>query len=91
MKALIFNGKIIQTEAQEFPVHKNLTWVDFSDTTPAPKVGWSYNGEVFTAPPSLLSPPPKSEAPLNAEELATHLIKKGTITQGEIDTIKTAR
>ena len=36
-------------------------------------------------------PPLKSDAPLTADELATHLITKGTTTRDEIDTIKTSR
>ena len=91
MKALIFDGKVVQIEATEFPVAPGLTWVDTAGVTPAPEVGWAYDGTSFTAPSPLPSPPPKSAAPLTAEELATHLIAKGTINQAEVDAIKVDR
>jgi len=59
MKALIFEGKVIQIEAQEFPVAPALEWVDIAGIVPAPQVGWSYNGVVFTVPPP--TPPPPSD------------------------------
>ncbi len=90
MFALIFDGKVVQTEAAEFDVHEDLVWVDISGILPAPKAGWFYDGAVFTAPP-VPSRPPKSEAPLNAEELATELVRKGIITRAEFDAIKTSR
>ena len=43
------------------------------------------------APPPPPPPPPKSAAPLTVDELATHLVTKTLITQGEIDAIKAAR
>ena len=54
MRALVFEGKIIQIEAREFPVAPALGWIDIAAVTPPPKVGWSYDGTVFAAPP----PPP---------------------------------
>ena len=42
----------------------------------------------FNPPPP---PPPRSPPPLTAEELAVHLITKGTITQTEVDDIKAGR
>ena len=50
MKALIFDSKVVQIKATQFPVAPALTWVDITEITPAPEVGWSYNGVVFTAP-----------------------------------------
>lgn len=91
MKALVFEGKIVQIEVEEFPVAPALTWINITGITPAPKVSWSYDSVTFTAPPPLPLPPPKSAAPLTAEELADHLITKNVITQGEIDAIKAAR
>ena len=90
MKALILNGKVVQIEAAEFPVAPALTWVDITGITPAPEVRWFYDGRDFTAP---LAPvrPPKSEAPLSAEELATELVRKGLISRAEFDAIKTNR
>lgn len=91
MKALVFDGKVVQIEAKEFPVSSALRWVDITGVTPAPETGWSYDGVAFTAPPSPPPPPPKSDAPLTAEELAAHLITRNVITQGEVDTIKATR
>jgi len=51
MKALIFEDKIVQIEADEFPVASALEWVDIAGLTPQPEVGWSYDGVSF-APPS---------------------------------------
>lgn len=42
----------------------------------------------FRTPPP---PPPKSAATLTAEELATQMIKDGTMTQAKIEAIKAAR
>ena len=90
-QALVFDGKVVQIEAQAFPVAPTLAWTDISGITPAPKVGWSYNGIVFTAPTPLPPPPPKSATPLTAEELAAQMIKDGTMTQAKIDALKAAR
>ncbi len=54
MKALIFDGKVVQIGAAEFPVAPALQWIDISGVSPAPDVGWSYDGATFTPPP----PPP---------------------------------
>ncbi len=62
MEALIFDGKVVQIEAQEFPVSPALSWVDINSVTPRPKVGWTYNGVVFTAPPPVLAPPKPTDA-----------------------------
>ena len=52
MKALIFDGKVVQIEVQEFDVAPALEWVDIGSVTPAPEVGWTYDGVTFTPPPS---------------------------------------
>ncbi len=88
--ALIFDNKVVQIEPAEFPVSPALKWVDITGVTPIPEVSWSYDGRDFTAPPVPIRPP-KSEAPLSAEELATHLVAKSLTTRAELDAIKTSR
>jgi len=90
MFALTFDGKVVQIELVEFPVHSALVWVDISAEVPMPQVGWLYDGNNFTAPP-LKTRPPKSDGPLLAEELATQMITDGTMTRAKIDSIKAAR
>ena len=51
MKALVFDGRVVQIEATEFDVHEDLVWVDITVIVPVPEVGWSYDGTVFTPPP----------------------------------------
>lgn len=58
MFALILSGSVIQIEVAEFPVHPSFQWIDISSVVPTPKVGWSFNGVVFTPPP----PPPLPES-----------------------------
>lgn len=91
MFALVFEGRVVQVESEEFPVSSALAWIDISDVTPQPEVGWSHDGVAFNTPPPDPAPPPKSDAPLTAEELAAHLVVKGAITEGEITAIKAAR
>ena len=57
MKALIFENKVVQIAAQEFPVAPALQWIDITGLTPQPEVGWSFDGATFAGPPS----PPLSE------------------------------
>lgn len=52
MHALIHQGKVIQIEAVPFEVAPALQWVNLAGISPAPQVGWAYNGSSFTAPPS---------------------------------------
>jgi len=47
MKALVFEGKVVQVEENEFPVHKNLIWIDCDSEV---KAGWLYNDDLFSAP-----------------------------------------
>ncbi len=81
---------VTQIEAVIFPVHEDLVWVDITGVTPTPEVGWNYDGADFTAP---LPPvrPPKSAAPLSAEEIATLMVDKGLASRSEFDAIKTDR
>jgi len=57
MKALIFENKVVDIQEAEFEVHSSLTWVDCDDTV---KIGFSYDGSIFT-----------SNLP-TAEEIAEH-------------------
>jgi hypothetical protein len=50
MFALIATGRVAQIEADTFPVHPDLVWVDISTLVPAPAVGWTYDGTAFVAP-----------------------------------------
>ncbi len=61
MNALIFNGKVVQIETDIFPVASALEWVDIDGITPAPEVGWFYDGVVFTSPPPPPPPPTNDE------------------------------
>ena len=53
MKALIFDSKVVQIEAAEFPVAPALEWVDITGIMPSPEVGWAYDGNTFSPPPGL--------------------------------------
>jgi hypothetical protein len=48
--ALIANGLVVQIEANRFPVHPELVWLDVSAVTPPPEVGWTYDGADFAPP-----------------------------------------
>jgi len=56
MYALIFQNKIIQIEAEPFPVTPNLIWVEITGNE---KVGYSYADGKFKAPEDKLRPEPK--------------------------------
>ena len=47
MKAIIFEGEVLQIEAKEFEVHSDWQWVDCDDTV---EVSWRYDGTNFTNP-----------------------------------------
>ena len=44
MKALILNGKVVDTAETEFEVHSSMSWVDCDDKV---AVGWTYDGKTF--------------------------------------------
>ena len=44
MKALILNGKVVDTASTEFEVHSSMTWVDCENTV---KQGYAYDGSKF--------------------------------------------
>ena len=46
MKALIFENKVVDVQATEFEVAPTMSWVDCDDTV---KVGFNYDGSIFTS------------------------------------------
>jgi len=50
MKALIYEGKVVQIEEKEFPVARQLVWVECDNTDVA--TGWEYDSgsKVFSEP-----------------------------------------
>ncbi len=89
--ALILDSKVVQISAVQTPVSVSLQWIDITGITPAPEVGWSFDGRDFTPPPAPPPTRPRSVDPLSAEEIATELVRKGLVTRAEFDTIKTSR
>lgn len=47
MKALIFNGSVVQVELTPFEVHEDWKWVECGSDV---KQGWTFDGENFIAP-----------------------------------------
>jgi hypothetical protein len=56
MKALIFNGEVIELNETGFPVAPALTWVDCS---PEVEVNWTYSNGTFSAPTVVTKSAPK--------------------------------
>lgn len=56
--AKIQNGIVINTvlAPSTDPQDAAFTWVDITNLTPPPSIGWDYDGSIFTAPAS--GPPP---------------------------------
>ena len=65
MKALILNGKVVDTASTEFEVHSSMTWVDCENTV---KQGYAYDGSTFT------SNEPTAEEIAAKEAAATKLV-----------------
>ena len=61
----------------------NRDWQEYQD--------WLADGNTPQPADPILPSPPKSDAPLTAEELAAHLVTEGTITAGAVTAIKAAR
>lgn len=74
MRALVFKGKVVQIEANKFPVHEALKWVNLAGLSPQPEVGWSYDGAVFTPPPIPPPLPPHPDITLKAALAGTNTI-----------------
>ena len=53
MKALIFEGKVVELADQQFEVHEGIQWVDAPDGI---AVGYMYDGASFSAPPAPPAP-----------------------------------
>ena len=79
-----FVANLIVVEDLDHPVDAGHTLVATDMAGP----GWNYDGIKFSPPPT---PPPLPPADLTAEELASLLVGKNTITRAEINTIKTDR
>jgi hypothetical protein len=62
MFALTFQGKVVQIEAAQFPVHSALVWVDIGANLQGVVPSWSYDGVIFAAPVVLPPPPPPTKA-----------------------------
>ncbi len=66
MKALILNNKVVQVEAQEFPVAPSLEWIDAIDGV---MPGWGYIDGQFIEPipePVIIDDTPSVQEQLNA-------------------------
>lgn len=57
MKALIYQGSVVQISSEEFEVNPAYIWVDCDENV---QVGWGYVDGVFI-------PPPQPPTPTNAE------------------------
>lgn len=53
--ALVHEGTICQISLEKFPVAGSIRWIDLARVSPAPAVGWLWNGAEFTSPPALAS------------------------------------
>ncbi len=87
-KVLIQNGKVHEIFGASVPPLTPELMAQIAEAPGNVEEGWDYDGLTFTPPPP---PPPKSASPLTAEELATILVTKGTITDSEVLAIKVAR
>ena len=69
MKALVLNKEVVQLEEKEFPVAPDLKWIDCDNTV---KVGYSYDGSKFAAPPE--PPEPSDEQLAEGARLQRNLL-----------------
>ena len=77
MFALVFDGQVVQIETTQFDVAPTLSWVDIAGVSPAPEVGWSYDGTDFTAPPP--PPPPPTNDQIYDEVIQNQRVFKGYV------------
>ena len=47
MKALIFNGKVVDLAEKEFEVHSSLIWVEITESTGTAEFAGSWDGSKF--------------------------------------------
>ena len=47
MKALIFNGKVVDLAEKEFEVHSSLIWVEITESTGTAEIAGSWDGNKF--------------------------------------------
>ena len=76
--ALIFDGKVVQIEAAKFPVSTSLEWVNITNVSPTPLVGWLYDGANFSAPIVVLPPV------LTDDEVYDRIIKTEKVFKGYV-------
>lgn len=87
MKALIFNGKVIQIEEQEFEIHSDFSWVDCDSSI---KVGFVYDGTTFSNPYPELTTEEKLERlrakrNIRLSETDWWVLPDRTATQAQLD------
>lgn len=63
MQALIFKKRVVQISDVAFPVAPEMSWVDLKEIDLIPQVGWLYEDNAFSEPPSppdvvVIVPPP---------------------------------
>jgi hypothetical protein len=84
MKALIYQGKVIQLEEEAFPVAAGLSWVETSEENEV-KCGDVYSGSVFTTPePKPPEPEPTNYVTQLLEAVASFCL--GKIDKSALDT-----
>ena len=71
MKALILNGRVVDTSEKEFEVHNSMSWVDCDNKV---AVGWTYDGETFTTNQVTLT----AEQKLNRVRIERNKLLKAT-------------
>lgn len=77
------SGRVAQVADKDFPVHPSLVWRDCPDDT---TTAHRWNGATFDPPPAPRPPPPPR---LDSDGIARALVKKGLLSQSELDAEKT--
>jgi hypothetical protein len=81
MKALVFQGRVIEKNETGFPVAPDMQWVDVSDDI---DVGYSYDGINFKKPVPIIELEPTPDpikARLDALEAKVDLIERETLIE----------
>lgn len=94
MHALVHRGRVVQKEDEPFPVHPSLTWHDLTGVSPEPEIGWTFDGQNFTAPPVQEETQEQRDrrelrgleraVPGALEDLIDTLVSKGAIVESEL-------